>query len=141
MVMDFITFSIIFVILNIGLDAVSMFIKIPGLDFLFFAPWLASTKFGIYNPLILGLVLLVIHSAFHLGRIFYSVSALPALVVAVLLGSLLGLGGFYISLIAYLAVCSIIVLSMGGFSGRYSLFLFISFLFNSFAFYLMSGLI
>jgi len=140
--MDFIAFSIIFVVLNIGLDFLtSYFIKIPGLDFLFFAPWLAATKFGIYNAFILAVVLLIIHTLFHIRILFYSFTALPAQILAIFLGSFLGIGGFYPALVLYLIASSIFVAIMGGFGGRYSVFLFVNFLFNSFAFYVMTGLI
>lgn len=130
MVMDFLVFSLIFVVLDIVLDVISIFTKIPGLDFLFFAPWLAAPIYGLSNALILAFVLFITHVIAHLAIAHLMLSALPAQVLAVVLGRSLGIGGFWTTLPVYYVVSTAIIILFGGLGGRYVLFLIINSVFN-----------
>ncbi len=128
---SFLEFSALFVGLNIVSDIVHLKLRsIHGIDFLFFAPWFAASLYGMYEAIILGLVLLVVHIFFNLHMALYELSSFPAQLIAIFLGSTMGLASFWISLIVFLAVSSGIVILLRGFGGRFFIFLLIALVFN-----------
>jgi len=129
--LGFLEFSALFVGLNIVSDIVHLKLRsIHGIDFLFFAPWLAASLYGMYEGIILALILVVVHALFNLHLAVYELASFPAQLVAVFLGNTMGLVSFWISLIAFLAVSSVIVILLRGFGGRFFIFLLIALVFN-----------
>ena len=136
MPIGFIEFSILFIALNTLLDILHMkfFRDIHGIDFIFFAPWLAGVLFGFYQGIIFSIVLLAIHAVLKLKLVFYEFASFPAVVLAVLIGGIWNVGGFWAALVLFLVASSVTVAVLRGFGGRFVSFLFISFIFNALLF-------
>lgn len=132
MPLDFFVLVAIVVFVSLILEFVHVrFLKAcHGIDLLFFAPWLVAGKLGFSSALILGFVLMVIHIMFNLHMAQFVVLALPALLLAVILGSVLGIAGFYTALIVYMIASTVTTTAFGGLGARYILFLIVGTLFN-----------
>jgi len=132
MIFDFfaLTSIVIFVSLLLEFIHIRILKACHGIDLLFFAPWLFAIKFGFSNALLLGFILMVIHIVFNLHMAQFVFLALPALLLAVILGNTLGIAGFYTALIVYMIVSTVTTTVFGGFGPRFILFLVIGTLFN-----------
>jgi hypothetical protein len=129
--LGFLEFSLLFIGLNTAVDAINLKINVlHGIDFLFFAPWLAGAIYGLYQGIILAVALLALHILFNLSIAIYQVASFPAQAVAVFLGNTMGLGGFWISVLLFFVVSSIIVFLLRGFGGRFLMFLIVAIVFN-----------
>ncbi len=138
MPIDFIFFSLIFVGLNILLDFISVkFHDLPGIDFLFFAPWYAGVIYSPGKALMLGMIILVIHASMRLKIAHFILVSFPGPILAAYLGNILGYGGFWLSLLVYYAVSSIIVLAMRGLGAKYVTFMAINLIMNVTLFFLV----
>lgn len=143
MALDFLTISILVVFISLFLEFFHVkFLKMcHGIDLLFFAPWLIAIKFGFSNALSLGFIVMFIHVIFNLHMVRFVLLALPALLVAIILGNTLGITGFYTTLIAYMIASSITTTIFGGLGGRFILFLIVGSIFNVGLFSLSQGFI
>ncbi|MBU5537596.1 MAG: hypothetical protein QW818_03865 [Candidatus Aenigmatarchaeota archaeon] len=122
--------------MNFLLDLFSKkILHIDGTDFLFFAPWLAGTKFGIIEGLTLAAIILVIHSLMHLKIARFILVSFPAQILAVFFGYLFGLEGFWITLVAYYFISTIITWLLGGLGSGYFVFLLTNSITNIVAFF------
>ena len=132
MMVDFLTIIIIAGFVSFILEFVHVrFLKAcHGIDLLFFAPWLVAGKLGFSNALTLGFILMAIHIVFNLHMARFVVLALPALLLAVIIGSALGIAGFYTALIVYMIASTVTTTAFGGLGPRYVLFLIVGTLFN-----------
>jgi len=133
---EFIIFSLVFIGLNFVLDLFSKkVLHIDGIDFLFFAPWLAGIRFGVFEGLILAIVVLVIHTFMHLRIARFILLSFPAIVLAIVFGYLFGLEGFWIALVVYYLVSSVTTWLLGGLGGGYFMFLLTNSITNIAAFF------
>lgn len=133
---DFLIFSLVFIALNFVLDLFSKkILHIDGTDFLFFAPWLAGIKFGVYEGLILAAVILVMHSFMHMRIARFILLSFPTQVLAVFFGYLFGLEGFWVTLVIYYFASTVITRLLGGLGGGYFLFLLANSITNIVAFF------
>lgn len=135
---NFVIFILIFASLNVAL---SFFRKkfIPGIygaDFLFFAPWMAAYKYGLAEGMIAATVILAVHIATSINIAHYILFATPAVLLAVYLGNLLQLAGFWPALVLYHLLSAIMVFISRGFGGKFLIFILFSFAFNVAVFYL-----
>ncbi len=138
MALGLVTFAVIFTLANIVFSFFSKrSIHSTGLDFLFYAPWLASINFGIYGAFKLAIVLSVVHAALNMRIAHFILMSFPAQLAAIALGYFLGVGGFWISLVIYLAASSVITYVSGGVGGRYVVFLVASAAFNILLFFVL----
>ena len=129
--LGFLEFSILFISLNIIADLIHYKVRVVhGIDFLFFAPWLAGALYGLQQGIILAGILLALHVVFNIDIALYQVASFPSLAVAIFLGNNMGVRGFWVSLAAYLGVSSVIVLVLRGFGGRFLSFLLAALIFN-----------
>lgn len=139
MPLNFIIFSLIFVISEVVLDLItSKYFRIPGLDFLFFAPWVAGFLYNIQDALFLTVAILLIHAIFNPRIMHYILISFPAPISAVFLGGFLGINGFLPSMIVYFVISSAIMIVAKGFGGRFLMFLLLNFVFNSIFFVLLN---
>ena len=134
-------FSLIFVGMNFLLDAASRKIRMDGIDFLFFAPWLAAIKFGIYPGIILAGIILFSHMVMHLRIARYILLSFPAQVIAVLFGYYFGISGFWVALVLYHLISGIITALLGGLGGRYFIFILLNIVTNVATFFAYRTLI
>ena len=126
---------VIFVLMFLALDTVINLIskktlKLLGIDFLFFASWLAGINYGIIPGIIVSLILLGEHTLLHAGKSRFIVFSFPAQMAAVILGYVLGIGGFWLSLVVYQILNSILMLIIGGLGPFFVIFLVVNSLFN-----------
>ena len=143
MSLDFLTVSIIVVFVSLFLEFFHVkFLKMcHGIDLLFFAPWLVAIKFGFSNAMALGFIVMSIHVIFNLHMARFVLLALPALLIAIILGTTLGIAGFYTTLMSYMIVSSVTTTAFGGLGGRFILFLMVGSVFNVGLFSLSQGLV
>ena len=132
MALDFFTLSVIVVAISLILEFAHVrFLKAcHGIDLLFFAPWLFAFKFGFANAMTLGFILMAIHIVFNLHMAQFVFLTLPAILLAIIIGSILGAAGFYAALIVYMIASAATTTFFGGFGGRFVLFLILGTLFN-----------
>ena len=132
MVFGFLTLSIIVVAASFILELFHVkFLKFcHGIDLLFFAPWLFAFKFGFFNAMLLGFTIMAIHIVFNLHMAHFVLFALPALVIAIILGEMMGIAGFYISLALFMIASAVTTTMFGGFGPRFVIFLVVGTLFN-----------
>jgi len=137
MALEFIYFIIIFAGLNIFLDVLRLkfFSHYYGFDFLFFTPFLAGAIYGIFEGIIAAVVMLTVHVILSPQKIVFMFGATPGLVIAILLGAVMGVSGFWIALIVYLIINSFTTLILRGFGGGFVIFLGISIFFNTLLFF------
>lgn len=133
---DFLTFSLVFIVLNFVLDLFSKkILHIDGTDFLFFAPWLAAIKFGVYEGVVLAVVILVLHTFMHMRIARFIALSFPTQILAVFMGYFFGLGGFWVTLVVYYFASSVVTGLLGGLGGGYFLFLLANSITNIVAFF------
>ena len=133
---EFLVFSLVFIVLNFVLDMFSKkVLHTDGTDFLFFAPWLAAIKFGIYEGVILAAIVLGIHSFMHMRIARFIVLSFPTQILAVFMGYFFGLEGFWVTLVAYYSVSTAITGLLGGLGGGYFMFLLANSLTNVITFF------
>ncbi len=134
---DFLTITIAAVFVSFILEFVHVrFLRgCHGIDLLFFAPWLIAGKLGFSSALTLGFILMAIHIIFNLHMARFVVLALPALLLAVILGGKLGIAGFYTALTVYMIASTVTTTMFGGLGPRFILFLIVGTLFNIGLFY------
>ena len=139
---EFLIFSLVFVVLNFVLDLFSKkVLHIDGTDFLFFAPWLAGIKFGVYEGVILAAVILVVHAFMHMRIARFILLSFPTQILAVFMGYFFGVGGFWVTLVVYYSASSVITALLGGLGGGYALFLLANSITNIVAFFVYQFLI
>ncbi|MBI2542885.1 MAG: hypothetical protein HYW24_01745 [Candidatus Aenigmarchaeota archaeon] len=137
---DFLIFSFIFVLLNLAFDAFSKrFLHSSGVDFLFFAPWLTGIRFGIYEGLLLAIILSVSHSFIYLRLQRFVLFSFPAQIIVVFSGHFFGFEGFWFTLIGYYFLTTVIVRFLGGIGARYFIFIFLNSITNIFLNYLFTS--
>lgn len=138
---EFLTFSLIFIILNFVLDLFSKkILHIDGTDFLFFAPWLAGIRFGIYEGIIVAGAILVIHVFMHMRIARFILLSFPTQILAVFFGYLFGLGGFWVTLPVYYFASTVVTWLLGGLGGGYFMFLLVNSITNIIAFFVYQTL-
>lgn len=129
-------FSLGFIILNFILDLFSdKFLGIDGTDFLFFAPWLAGIRFGIFEGVILAVALLVIHSFMHMKISRFILLSFPTQLLAIIFGYFFGISGFWITLVVYYLASTIITALLGGLGEGYFMFILANSITNIIAFF------
>ena len=139
---DFITFAIAFVSLNIALDVLTQkVLKIHGLDFLFIAPWIAAFTFGLYEAAVVTIFLVVTHIILSVKIANYILLSSPAMAISILIGNSLGAGSFWLAMIVYYLISSTAVFLMRGFGGRYISFVILNIVFNLVVRYIYFSLI
>lgn len=133
---EFLIFSLVFIVLNFVLDLFSKkVLHIDGTDFLFFAPWLTAIKFGIYEGIILAIVILVVHAFMHMRIARFILLSFPTQILAVFMGYFFGLEGFWVTLVVYYFASSVITALLGGLGGGYLMFLLANSITNIAAFF------
>ncbi len=138
---DFLIFSLVFIIGNYILDLFSKkFLHIDGTDFLFFAPWLAAIKFGVYEGVILAAVILVLHAFMHMRIARFIVLSFPTQILAVFFGYLFGIEGFWVTLVVYYVASTAVTGLLGGIGGMYFMFLLANSITNIIAFFVYQAL-
>jgi hypothetical protein len=131
--MNILVFTLIFLVLDLVMNLLSLKVtKLLGIDFLFFASWLAGINYGIFPGIIVSLLLLAEHTILHLNKSKYIGFSLPSQLSAVLLGYFLGQGGFIISLIIYQVINTLLMVFIGGFGIFFFIFLVVNTIFNLF---------
>ena len=139
---EFLTFSLVFIVINFVFGLLTKkFIHLDGVDFLFFAPWLAGIRFGVYEGLILAAVIMIVHSFMHMRIARLILLSFPAVAVTVVMGYYFGLGGFWITLVVYYFVSSVITALLGGLGGGYFMFLLANSITNIVAFFVYQFLL
>lgn len=124
---EFLIFSLVFIVLNFVLDLFSKkVLHIDGTDFLFFAPWLAAIKFGVYEGVILAVVILVLHAFMHMKIARFILLSFPTQLLAVFMGYFFGLEGFWVTLVVYYFASSVITGLLGGLGEGYFMFLLVN---------------
>lgn len=133
---DFLIFSLVFIVGNYVLDLFSKkFLHIDGTDFLFFAPWLAGIKFGVYEGIILSVVILVLHAFMHMRIAKFIILSFPTQIMAALMGYFFGIEGFWVTLVVYYVASTTITGLLGGVGGMYFMFLLTNSITNIIAFF------
>ncbi|MBL7170123.1 MAG: hypothetical protein ISS48_03825 [Candidatus Aenigmarchaeota archaeon] len=126
---------IIFTLIFLALDAVmnvlsAKLLKFLGIDFLFFASWLAGINYGIGPGIVVSLILLGEHALLHMTKSRFIAFSFPAQIGAVLLGHFLGMSGFFISLVVYQVVNTVLMLIIGGLGPFFVTFIVVNSVFN-----------
>jgi hypothetical protein len=120
-----------FLVLDVVINLLSVkLLKFLGIDFLFFASWLAGVNYGLGSGIVVSLVLLAEHTFIHFRKSKYIALSFPAQFAAVLLGNFLGTGGFFISLAVYQVINTLLMLVIGGMGAFFLTFLTINSIFN-----------
>lgn len=139
---EFLMFSFVFIAGNYILDLFSKkFLHIDGTDFLFFAPWLAAIKFGVYEGVVLAAVILVLHAFMHMRIARFIILSFPTQILAVFMGYLFGLEGFWVTLVVYYFASSVVTGLLGGIGGMYFMFLLTNSITNIAAFFVYKFLL
>ncbi len=134
--LDFLIFSLVFIVLNFVLDLFSKkILHIDGTDFLFFAPWLAAIKFGVYEGVILAVVILVLHAFMHMRIARFILLSFPTQLLIVFMGYFFGLEGFWVTLVVYYLASSVITGLLGGLGEGYFMFFLANSITNIVAFF------
>ncbi|MBI4009657.1 MAG: hypothetical protein HY361_00485 [Candidatus Aenigmarchaeota archaeon] len=139
MPLDFFVFSAIFVGLNIVLDLLIMKLGDIGADFLFLGPWLAGAVYGVSEGIALAFALIVVHILFHLQVGHWIATAIPSQLVATILGKSLGFSGFWVALIFYFLLNTVILGFIGHISPRYLAIVLVNSIFSFFMFSIVQG--
>lgn len=133
---EFLTFSLIFIVLNFVLDLFSKkILHIDGTDFLFFAPWLAGIRFGVYEGVILAVVILAIHAFMHMRIARFILLSFPTQILAVFMGYFFGFEGFWVTMVVYYFASTVVTGLLGGLGGMYFMFLLANSITNIVAFF------
>ncbi len=129
--MHILLFILMFLVLDVLVNFLSLkLLKILGIDFLFFASWLAGINYGIGAGIVVSLILLAEHTLIHFRKSKYIALSFPAQIGAVLLGYYLGTSGFFVSLGAYQVINTGLMLIIGGLGPFFLNFLVINTVFN-----------
>ena len=139
MALDFFVFSTVFICLSIFFDFIITRLRIGdiGVDFLFFAPWLAGIIYGIAQGTILAIILTAVHVMFHPRVGHFIVTVLPSQVLSVILGKTLGPSGFWLALFLFFLLGTIILRFFGRISGRYIGIIFVNSVLSIFLFFVI----
>ncbi|PIU23157.1 MAG: hypothetical protein COT13_04540 [Chloroflexi bacterium CG08_land_8_20_14_0_20_45_12] len=129
--MQILLFTLIFLLLDVAMNLISLKVtKLLGMDFLFFASWLAGMNYEVSQGIVVSLVLIAEHSMLHMRKSKFIGFSLPAQIGAVLLGHFLGAGWFFGSLIIYQVINTGLMSIIGGIGLRFGIFLVVNTLFN-----------
>ncbi len=133
---EFLIFSLSFIVLNFIFDLLAKkLFHINGIDFLFFAPWLAGIRFGYYEGLILAAIILVTHVSLHMRIARFILLSYPAQAVSVIMGHFFGLEGFWVTLVIYYFLSTGLTFLLGGIGGGYFMFLLVNTITNVVSFF------
>ena len=135
----------VFILIFLGLDTImnilsKKVIKLLGIDFLFFASWLAGITYGIAPGIVISVILLAEHTFLHMTKSRFIAFSFPAQFVAVILGHVLGTGGFVVSLVVYQAINSVLMLIIGGLGPFFVIFLVVNSVFNVVVYRVWAGI-
>ncbi|MBD3155722.1 MAG: hypothetical protein GF368_03635 [Candidatus Aenigmarchaeota archaeon] len=129
--MHVLIFTVVFLVLDVLINLISLrTFKLLGIDFLFFASWLAGINYGIGPGIVVSLVLLAEHTFIHFRKSKYIALSFPAQIISVVSGYFLGVNGFFISLGIYQVINSGLMLIVGGLGPFFLNFLVINSAFN-----------
>ncbi len=124
-----------FLVFDVVLNLVTgKLLKFLGIDFLFLASWLAGINYGIGSGIIVSIILLVEHALLHPSKTNFILFSFPSQIGAAVLGHILGMSGFWISLVVYQVINSALMLITGGFGMLFVVFVVVNSVFNVIAY-------
>lgn len=128
--MSFFTFVGVLLLIDTVLNfAIYKTTKVRGVDLIFFAAWAGGMNYGVLLGLVASIIIMAERVILNpqMGMIVFSI---PIQFAAALLGSLLGPGGFLLTLVIYQAANLTLALLSQVFGGRFILFLVANTIFN-----------
>ncbi|HLD85500.1 MAG TPA: hypothetical protein VI968_03000 [archaeon] len=127
--MDLFIIAIASILITAVADLVTMKTPIGGIDFMMYSPWVVALT-NVYAAVALAFVLLLAHALVRNRIAHYILLLFPAQVSAIAIGAVLGVNGFWLALIAYFTICTIIAKSVGALGGKYFGFVALAVVFN-----------
>ncbi len=129
MPVDFFVIAGFCLIFTVVVDLVMTRMTLTGIDFLFYAPWVIALTNPV-NAIVFAVIITFVHAAIHSKIAPYILLAIPSQMIAITIAAFLGPSSFFIALLAYLGVATLIMLFARVIGGRFITFLILNFVFN-----------
>lgn len=127
--MDFLVIAVVSIAVTAVADLVTMKTPVGGIDFMLYSPWVVALT-NIYAAVGLAFVLLLAHALVRNRIAHYILLLFPAQLSAIAIGVVLGVNGFWLALIVYFSICTIIAKFAGAMGGKYFGFVALAVVFN-----------
>ena len=126
---EFILIALVSIFVTVVADMAMMKTSFGGIDFMFYGPWVVALS-SFSSGVLLAFIVLLAH-AFVRNRIaHYILLSFPAQLLAIIIGAVFGANGFWLALIAYFCVLTIIGKFVGALGGKYFSFVAVAVTFN-----------